>query len=251
VVCVNCGFNVAEGRALQTEVEVDEQTEAEVGKPKKRDRGKASDPGAGGGTSLVEQQRNAEQPEAKTQYQAAKSREESRRAFAEELQREHARRVAYRYPLIMLGVAGLVQLLLNLSLANGFMNGLAAATVALGGQLLVLLPLSALVLGLAIVFGMRVERPLSGWLIMMAIALVAYVAGGLVTAVIGLPGPLAFFNLLILAVVAVIVAAGLSRPLFRLDYVEAAYLAMALLVVEVGLWAFSFYAVPALHTMMA
>jgi uncharacterized Zn finger protein (UPF0148 family) len=224
VVCVNCGFNVAEGRAIETEVaaEADEPAEPETGKASTRREKRDSGP------SLIEQQRNAEQPAETTEFQATKSREESRRAFAEELRQQQFRRQEYIYPGVLVGVGLVMQFLINWSGAEG---GLLAAGRDVLVQLLVMVPVLVGVLFASTRLGLAFGNLWTAIYKLAGMTLLSYAVAAVVIVQAG-----GLFALLLAVMLALGLIWLMVVKLFDLEAQEGIYLSAGLLAAGMFVW---------------
>jgi len=218
VICVYCGFNIAEGRPMRTEVGEEEPPDAGGGGPA---------PAAGG--SLIEQQANADQPEERTPHQAQRRREESRQALVEEQQYEKFRRQEYIYPPILLGVGVLLKFIQVWARGGDAVEGVVGALISTALQIGVMVPLLVLTLFAATLFGMAFGSLWTALLKLSGIALVPMAAASLLIG----PGLLCFGSLLWLMIVFIAIWAMVT-PLFDLDINEALILSAGLMITAIA-----------------
>jgi hypothetical protein len=230
MVCVNCGFDLARGQALQTEVATDEDEawEEQVGKPRESKKGKGQSEGSG---SLTEEVQGEEQPEEVSEFKARQKREQARRALAEEQAYEQFKRQEYVYPPLCL-LAGLaLQFLYYLAIGDVSVSSMVGVGVMIGFQLMIIVPLLLLTLFIATRLGMAFGNLWTAIVKLAAVALLPLAVSNLLMSMCAIPLPLV--GLIAWLGIMYVTTWLMLVPFFDLEQNEGFQLAAAIVAVEV------------------
>jgi len=254
-VCMNCGFDLSQGQSLKTEVGSDNQAASKkdggelhgsrMGQSSQAERESEADSSSQQrGSTLVDQQREAEEPAAVTDFQAQRKRDESRKAMEEDLKQQQFRRQEYVYPSLVLLAGAVLQYLHLLMMGETGVAGAGIAVIAIGAQLIIMVPMLLGVLFAATQFGMAFGNLWTALLKLAGIALLPMAVAAFLSAMFAIPIPL--FPLIVWVGTMGIGTWFLLETMFDMDYAEGAQLAVVLVVVQIVTSLVALYAIPAM-----